>query len=1384
MKKVLQSIVLLLGVLMLPTAAYAQDIYADVNGDLEVNIADINVVIDLILDGTGYTPAADVNSDGEINIADINVIIDIILGGGAHLSWYLVTDQDQTISMSRVTALSAVDQYTETFKVLDKDGNVIADQVKKVTFEFLDDAMVAHENNNHNTTVRTSGQDGSSIPLHKFLLSYQQDNQVFHESPEIITFQTDADGHYSWKSSTSTVYDSARDISDLDYVARTATSSVKLPDDAPLSPGDVYIVGNDGYAIDVQQDGTFTTVADYLVALDNNGNTLYLAYANSDVNDNMQVVTLDSRETALALLLPILPNIFETMPQEHLNKLKDIFWDVPEVKALAQAIDECIVSKGYLDMDYVDNAYQTAYNRLIVLLHLDTTYLSGGSTQMRGNGVAAHSRPKAVAGESASETAPQQAPQLPLVVYPYNRGIQLVLNDARYLVVDATPPAKEVMTNPKYIWQCDFELRNSNSFAYTSVMQGRLGPGGEWFNYVSDEPYETAIFMNILKAQKVSSFLDTFTTLDGAIEDLGNFFEDTWKLLTDSEYFFDEMTWDSEIKEVTFNMTTYDDIVVVAGPRDNSYVLCYNILKVAVEPILKMVAKKLLKGKGETYFEEKILIPFLTDFFFKMATDAELKAKFESIIYDQSLSNTTKVKNLADLLAPKLFDFVLKEVFKIADKEGKVAIQEMFTNMAKQFDSQGDLYDNVLLTEGELENLSCVELWSEVKTIFKWLDIIEKVGDATTGFLGLFEPNRTYEINLDFGDQLVLSDYAVVMPPNEKIVHIEMGKRVYDLENDNPALISVEKSPGTKGTYLRITRNDVNLTGDATITVTDRLLNKQAFIHVTVGSSNDRLYIEQQSLDLGEVLIGQTRTEELTIVNNTKEAKTLTATADAPFSLKDGESCVSTKTVVVPGNSCGSVTIQFTAATPGVFSGNITFTCAALDGGQCVIPVHAHAVTNVEPQTETFTVNGVSFKMVAVEGGTFIMGVNTDDYTEDWNDEKPAHQVTVSSFAIGQTEVTQALWQAVMNSNPSYFTGNLSYPVESVSWTDCQTFIDKLNEMTGRKFRLPTEAEWEFAAHGGNLSHGYKYSGSNDINEVAWYGANSSLKTHPVAMKKPNELALYDMSGNVWEWTQDWWGYYCSESQVNPTGPESGSYRVLRCGCWDSNYRSCLVLDRWYRSPSFTSAGVGLRLALSDDSEEQHDYVDLGLPSGTLWATCNVGANTPEGYGDYFAWGETAPKDYYDWNTYKWCNGSKNTMTKYCTNSSYGYNGFTDGKTELDPEDDAAYVNWGPSWRMPSLEQIQELVSSCNWQWTQRNGVSGRLFTGPNGNTLFLPAAGGRWYESLLDAGLWGYYWSRTLSPGRSNYVYYLDFNSGDVSWHYNYRRCGFSVRAVRVSQN
>lgn len=195
-------------------------------------------------------------------------------------------------------------------------------------------------------------------------------------------------------------------------------------------------------------------------------------------------------------------------------------------------------------------------------------------------------------------------------------------------------------------------------------------------------------------------------------------------------------------------------------------------------------------------------------------------------------------------------------------------------------------------------------------------------------------------------------------------------------------------------------------------------------------------------------------------------------------------------------------------------------------------------------------------------------------------------------------------------------------------------------------------------------------------------------------------------------------------------------------------------------------------------SLNSHEYVDLGLPSGTKWATNNVGANSPEDYGDYFAWGETTPKDTYTWGTYSLCNGSNTTMTKYCNDTSYGNNGFTDTLTTLEASDDAATANWGSAWRMPTKEEFNELVNYCTVTWTTQNGVNGRLFIGPNGNSIFLPAAGEH-EESELHEGSFGYYWSSSLYTDGSYHAWRLNFGSVNHNVSNINRFGGFSVRPV-----
>ena len=252
-------------------------------------------------------------------------------------------------------------------------------------------------------------------------------------------------------------------------------------------------------------------------------------------------------------------------------------------------------------------------------------------------------------------------------------------------------------------------------------------------------------------------------------------------------------------------------------------------------------------------------------------------------------------------------------------------------------------------------------------------------------------------------------------------------------------------------------------------------------------------------------------------------------------------------------------------------------------------------------------------EMILVQGGTFMMGATPEQGTDIHKKEKPVHQVTVSDFYIGKYTVTQAQWKAVMGDNPSLFQSchlpdslpvqGDNLPVERVSWDDVEKFICKLHILTGKPYRLPTEAEWEFAARGGNNSKGYKYSGSNTLDDVAWYGANSDSITHPVGTKSPNELGIFDMSGNVWEWCNDWYGDYNSNPKTNPRGPSRGSLRVLR-GCSQFTHAKKLnVSSRGCVEPYINEYTIGFRLAcdsvkneVTGEHSERQCEQETGIP--------------------------------------------------------------------------------------------------------------------------------------------------------------------------------------------
>ena len=387
----------------------------------------------------------------------------------------------------------------------------------------------------------------------------------------------------------------------------------------------------------------------------------------------------------------------------------------------------------------------------------------------------------------------------------------------------------------------------------------------------------------------------------------------------------------------------------------------------------------------------------------------------------------------------------------------------------------------------------------------------------------------------------------------------------------------------------------------------------------------------------------------------------------------------------------------------------------------------------------TFTVNGITFKMIPVKGGTFSMGATGEQQNIEY-DEKPVHSVTLGDYYIAETEVTQTLWQAVKGGNPSYFKSD-NNPVEQVSYNDCIAFINKLNILlanqlpAGRKFRLPTEAEWEYAARGGNQSKGYQYSGSNTLSDVAWYESNSSSKTHPVKQKQPNELGIYDMSGNVWEWCSDWYGSYSSSAQTNPTGPSTGSRCVLRGGGWGGYAWLCRVARRNSNDPDNSPNYYGLRLALDGGALEQHNaaYAQSTVMSGSK-------TSAPYKVGDYYNDGtkegvvfEISNGGYngkiVSLEQKKSCEWSKKKVDTGATSQTDGMYNMQKIRSLANWQNDYPAFAWcaslGEGWYLPVCDELKaiyakrtainkalkakgkpELVDDCHWSSTQHNKFS------------------------------------------------------------------------------
>ncbi len=354
----------------------------------------------------------------------------------------------------------------------------------------------------------------------------------------------------------------------------------------------------------------------------------------------------------------------------------------------------------------------------------------------------------------------------------------------------------------------------------------------------------------------------------------------------------------------------------------------------------------------------------------------------------------------------------------------------------------------------------------------------------------------------------------------------------------------------------------------------ERLESNRTYVLTLLGSS------QQQAQQTQTLTIKYTPSSATVLVDN-KMVKSMNGVARTTLPVGQHSYIVA-----CDGYESEEGTVKLKASTPSNLQITLSKEATAIQQSTVSQPTVAQQSVMQTPVTNSDNISipvkdGISIDMVRVEAGTFTMGA-TPEMKESDDDEKPTHQVTLTNdYYIGKYEITQALWQAVMSNNPSNFKGE-NLPVENVSWDDCQEFINKLNRITGKTFRLPTEAEWEYAARGGKKSRGYQYSGSNNLSDVAWYKDNSGSKTHTIGSKQANELGIYDMTGNVFEWCQDWYDKYSSSSQINPTGANSGSYRVFRGGGWFHSAECCRWSCRGLFTPDDRYGNLGLRLVLSE----------------------------------------------------------------------------------------------------------------------------------------------------------------------------------------------------------
>ena len=1337
----LRHVALLLLLLFSPLAATAQSTpYGDVNHDGEVTVADVNYVIDIILGGTGDHQAADVNHDNEVTIADINAIIDIILNirPQSLCSTMLVTTRDGK------TTEHFIDQNTRVS--IDKPNLILETGGKTWAYDLENLARVRY------------GQRFVSSALDAPYVLY--DEGISPDSDErpqyaLFTYRNDGGMNAFLNIDVDSITFSTTDLSGLSH-PNAVVQQVWTPDSLYRIP--LAAIDSVGFRAPepIFKDDVFHLRGWHIpYVLQSDGLTLYL-----------------SRDIAKDSIPMIGQVVISDVIDEPLNR----------------GFSGRVVSIGLTTDAYVISCEPVALNEIFERLVLVGRSESFTPEEFR------LLQQRLISGSNRSSYEDDWDGVLPFELDKFKMNIPSVEGFMSNISSDMT--LGSIAVEPKFYVSYIVDIRPFVHSHVKVLFENRTKTTVESHLKVNGESSYTdtkkaSVYLTKVPIPIVPGVLYGEVALSGNLYLKGDL--DLKAMFTKSIYNGDEYEWstsdfwnlihnrydkDPRIKgtegDVSDNSNQWESEVVFSVNGSFGFGL-------SLELVLFAVSENTLEIMNETSVGPELSgsLSFSSQGLEDGTLYSTLKGTKVSFV-PLKLSDDVKfnicMRNFT--LGGWSHDFGKKDYKLFPDFTAPdLPSKEMYTNEGymplglytrvtndvlpilplKIGIGRYDEYGNLIDEEFASQFYQNEQDWKN-----NWLNY--NISDLPTGSTYTFNPlirlwglqalqlkampqkafTMPFPVSLDF-------QTLQIQKGESHRININGGWGDYSIDNSDPSKCQAELKYEEDGScYIQV----VGLSdGTSTITVKDLRSGNVATVLVTVGDGQPSalIVVSPSEVDFGDVLVGYSPTQLLEIDNSSSVPQTVTVEVTSPFSIAHNESSMSSLTVEVAPNSCYPVTIMFPALSEGDYLGTATFTSNAIEGGSITVPLHGHAVSG-QPSSLAVSTTEIDFGVVKL--GTDQQKTLTVTNTSD---ASVTFKVDASTMYTGRFEVSDNLEDVTLASGDSKIYTVTSHGQESGYDFYTEVYVIHQSGDTAATVKLLSIGDDDKPLIG-------QTSLILSVGESATVHAKTSHLTSEA-----------DVEGIV-----DYFGH----SDATGGGRIDGHHSISTQSSLDITFRGLKagVTTITFRH-ELTGETATLKITVFG-ADDNHEWVDLGLPSGTLWATCNVGASAPEDYGDYFAWGETAPKDYYDWSTYKWCNGSYMTMTKYCTDSSYGYNGFTDGKTELDPEDDAAHVNWGPSWRMPTTEQQRELCEKCSSTWTTLNGVSGRLFTGPNGNTLFLPAAGGRWYESLYDVGSYGYYWSRTL-------FYYnycasrLGFDSGVWgTWEGYLRIRGHAVRAVRVSQN